>query len=557
MHYHSPTNSLKTDKKGIHLLRDPILNKGTAFSREERYLLRLHGLIPPVYHTLPEQVALEWQKLEKEETPFAKHRFLRTLQDTNETLYYALITAYPQQLLPLIYTPTVGIACQEMGRIWTSPRGLMLSYKQKNHLVGILKNAKEKDASVLLVTDGERILGLGDLGLGGINISIGKLSLYTVFGGIHPLRTLPIVLDLGTNNPKKLEDPLYLGLKSPRIKGAEFDDFLSAFVEAVKEVYPNALLQWEDFGKDNARRVLERFQNDLLSFNDDIQGTAGVTLAGLFSALKQTGQTLKEQRFVLYGAGSAAIGISDLIVSILIKEGLTEKEACDKFYILNSKGLIIKSSGLMEQQERYAKTPSDWNVNDPKYITLEETLLHVKPTVLIGTSAQAGAFTEKLVKMLCQNTERPIIFPLSNPNTNCEAHPLDLIKWSHGKAIIATGSPYPDIEYEGKIFTVSQCNNVYIFPGIGLGVIACKARRITDSLFATAATTLSRLSEKLKRAPDSLFPNFIHLRDVSLEIAFAFAKEAIKEGLADDISDEELKKIIEEISWKPSYPEIT
>ena len=557
MHYHLSTNSLKTDEKGTRLLRDPILNKGTAFSKEERKKFHLHGLVPPIYHTLAEQVDLEWQKLEKEETPFAKHRFLRTLQDTNETLYYALIAAYPQQLLPFIYTPNVGTACQEMGRIWRNARGLMISYEQKDHLVDILKNAKEKHASILLVTDGERILGLGDLGLGGIGISIGKLSLYTAFGGIHPLKTLPVVLDMGTNNPKKLEDPFYLGLKRPRLKGKEFDDFIAAFVKAVKEVYPKALLQWEDFGKDNARRVLESFQKDLPSFNDDIQGTAGITLAGLFSALKQTGKTLKEQRFVLYGAGSAAIGIADLIVSLLMKEGLSEKETCSRFYILNSQGLLVKNGPLMDQQVRYAQDASLWNVKDLAHITLEETVSHAKPTVLIGTSAQPGAFTENLVKMLCQNTERPIIFPLSNPNTSCEAHPADLINWSHGKAIIATGSPYPDIQYEGKTFTVSQCNNVYIFPGLGLGVIACKARHVTDSLFTTAAETLSRLSENLKRAPDSLFPNFIHLRDVSLEIAFAVAKAAIKEGLADALSDEELKKSIQEHLWKPSYPEIT
>lgn len=539
------------------LLTDPITNKGTAFSLKERQKFALEGLLPPVYHTLEEQVALEWQKFEKEESPLYKHRFLRNLQDTNETLYYALLSAYPQQILPFIYTPTVGTACQEFSRIWSRPRGLLITYEHKDRLEEILRHAKEKDPAILLVTDGERILGLGDLGIGGMGISIGKLSLYTVFGGINPLKTLPIVLDLGTNNLTKRNDPLYFGLRRERVSGQDFDDFITAFVKAVKNVFPKALLQWEDFGKDNARRVLERYQKALPSFNDDIQGTAGVTLAGLFSALKLTGKTLKEQRFVLYGAGSAAIGIADLIVDTLIQEGLSEKEACSHFYILNSKGLIVKdNSRHMVQQERYAADISGWKVKDPTRITLLETVREVKPSVLIGTSAQALAFTEEIVKILCDHTERPIIFPLSNPNTSCEANPADLITWSQGKAVIATGSPYPDIHYEGKTFVVSQCNNAYIFPGLGLGVMAIGAKTVSDCLFRTAAETLSHLSETLRRTPDSLFPNFIHLRDVSQQIAFAVAKEAIRLKLAKPQSDEAIRTLIENFVWKPHYTEL-
>lgn len=557
MHYHSSTNRLETHEKGVRLLSDPILNKGTAFSKEERKKFHLEGLLPPAHHTLEEQVSIEKQKFEKEENAFAKHRFLRTLQDTNETLYYALIAAYPGELLPFIYTPSVGTGCQEYSRIWNKPRGLMISYEQRHHMVDILKNAKEKHASILLVTDGERILGLGDLGLGGMGISIGKLSLYTAFGGIHPLKTLPIVLDVGTNNEQKLNDPLYLGLKKKRITGKEYDDFIADFVKAVKEVYPKALLQWEDFGKDNARRILERFQKEHPSFNDDIQGTAGVTLAGLLSALKVTGKSLKEQRFVLYGAGSAAIGIADLIVAILRKEGLSQQEACSRFYILNSQGLLVKGGlKFMAQQERYAADVSGWDVKDKAHITLEETVRHVKPSVLIGTSAQGGSFTEDIIKTMAQHTDRPIIFPLSNPNTSCEANPADIITWTKGQAVVATGSPYPDISYEGKTYAVSQCNNAYIFPGLGLGVIASKARIVSDGLFETAARTLSDLAEKLKRTPDSLFPHLKHLRAVSLEIAFAVGKEAIKEGSADPLSDEELKKRIQEHAWTPSYPEL-
>lgn len=554
MNYHAFTHKKRAEAKGVALLNDPLLNKGTAFSQEERTNYHLHGLLPPLYHTLEEQVELEWQKLDKEENPLAKHRFLRNLQDCNETLYYALLSKYPQQLLPFIYTPTVGTACQEFSRLWLRPRGLMISFEQKNEMAEILRNAKEKEPSILLVTDGERILGLGDLGLGGMGISIGKLSLYTAFGGIHPLKTLPIVLDLGTNNKEKLKDPLYLGLKRERVRGKEYDDFLQAFVAAVKEVFPHALLQWEDFGKDNARRVLERFQKELPSFNDDIQGTASVTLAGLYSALKQSGSSLQEQRFVLYGAGSAAIGIADLIVAILQKEGLSEKEACSRFYILNSQGLITKgATSLMPQQERYAADVSSWPVKQGTPISLEETVRHAKPTVLIGTSAQPKSFTEQMVKEMLNNCARPLIFPLSNPNTNCEATPSDLIHWSQGRAIIATGSPYPDISYEGQTFAVSQCNNAYIFPGVGLGVIASGARVVSELLFATAAQTLSSLADTLKRTPDSLFPHFSHLKSVSLEIAFAVGKEAMKEGIAAPLSDEELRKRIQEIAWTPHY----
>lgn len=546
---HSPT-----DKTALAILADPITNKGTAFTQEERKKLGLEGLLPPVYHTLAEQVGLEWMKVEKEETPLAKHRFLRNLQDTNETLYYALLSTYPQQLLPFIYTPTVGTACQEYSRIWTRPRGLMISIDQKDHLEEVLKNAKEHDPSILLVTDGERILGLGDLGLGGIGISIGKLSLYTVFGGIHPTKTLPIVLDMGTNNATKLNDPLYLGLKKERVRGKDYDEFIAAFVKAVKKVFPRALLQWEDFGKDNARRVLEKYQHSLPSFNDDIQGTAGVALAGLYSALKQVGSTLAEQRFVLYGAGSAAIGIADLIVSILMKEGLSEKEACSRFYILNSQGLLVKGiSRLMEQQERYAAHIDGWHVKDKERISLEETVEHVKPTVLIGTSAQGGAFTESIVKTMCRYTERPIIFPLSNPNTSCEGTPVDMITWSRGKAIVATGSPFPDVTFEGKSFALNQCNNVYIFPGVGLAAVSAGIKTITDDLFAVAAQTLSRLSETWRRTPDSLFPNFVHLRDVTQEIAFAVVKEAIKLGLTPSHKDDLIRENIKKTAWIPHY----
>ncbi len=487
----SDEDTLGTSLRGHLLLEAPLFNKGSAFTSDERRDLGLQGLLPAHIATLEEQLARTYENYRRQETDLERYIYLADLQDRNEVLFYRLLYDHIAEMLPIIYTPAVGAACQRYSHIYHRPRGLYIAYPDREEIDTILGNAPVAPVHVIVVTDGERILGLGDLGIGGMGIPIGKLALYTLCAGIHPATTLPIALDVGTNNQALLDDPLYLGWHHERVRGPAYDDFIEAFVQGVRRRFPNAILQWEDFSKHNARRLLDRYRDRLCTFNDDIQGTAAVTLAGLLAAMNVLGSTLGEQRIVLLGAGSAAIGISDLLVAAMVGEGRSEQAARSAIWLVDSHGLVHSGrSDLEPGKQRYAQPVervSDWPHIEADRVTFADVVRHVRPTILIGTAAQPGAFTEPLIRELAQHVERPIIFPLSNPTSKSEATPADLLEWTAGRALIATGSPFPPPLYAGRAFPIGQCNNAFIFPGVGLGVLAAEARRVTDAMFAAAA----------------------------------------------------------------------
>ena len=549
--------ALSVSLTGHLLLDNPALNKGSAFSPEERRAFGLQGLLPPHISTMDEQLARTYENYLRKETDVERYVFLVSLQDRNETLFYRLLQEHTAEMMPIIYTPTVGTGCQSYSHLFRRPRGLYISYPERDEIDAILANAPTQKPAVIVVTDGERILGLGDLGVGGMGIPVGKLSLYTLCAGIHPRATLPILLDVGTDNRDLLDDPLYLGWRHGRVRGAEYDEFVEAFVGAVMRKFPNVLLQWEDFAKDNAARLLERYRDRLCTFNDDIQGTGAVTLAGLLAATKAAGTTLGEQRIVLLGAGSAAHGISDQIVAAMTDEGLTPSEARSRLWLLDSRGLIHTArSGLDSFKERYAQPCQSlacWQSERPGAPTFFEVVKNVRPTVLIGTSAQPGSFTEEVVREMARHAERPVIFPLSNPTSKSEAAPRDLVEWTEGRALVATGSPFPDVEYGGRRIRVGQCNNSFIFPGVGLGVLAAGARRVTDGMFVAAARALAELSPALREEGAPLYPRLEGVREVSRLVALAVGREAQRSGLVDAAAPGELEGRIEEMMWTPNY----
>lgn len=542
---------------GYLVLDNPLLNKGSAFSPEERREFGLLGLLPPHTSTMAEQLARVYENYRRKETDVERYIFLVSLQDRNETLFYRLLQEHTAEMMPIIYTPTVGAGCQSYSHLFRRPRGLYISYPERGEMDAILANAPTKEPAVIVVTDGERILGLGDLGVGGMGIPVGKLSLYTLCAGIHPSKTLPMLLDVGTDNRDLLDDPLYLGWRHERVRGAEYDEFVEAFVKAVARKFPNVLLQWEDFAKDNAARLLERYRDRLCTFNDDIQGTGAVTLAGLLAATKAAGTRLGEQRIVLLGAGSAAHGISDQIVAAMEDEGLTPREARSKLWLLDSRGLIHTGrSGLDSFKERYAQpcaSLAGWQSERPGAPTLPEVIREVRPTVLIGTSAQPGSFNEEVVREMARHTERPVIFPLSNPTSKSEATPRDLVEWTEGRALVATGSPFPEVEYGGRRIRVGQCNNSFIFPGVGLGVLASGAQRVTDALFVAAARALAELSPALCEEGAPLYPRLENVREVSRLVALAVGREAQCSGLVPAMEPGELESRIDELMWTPHY----
>jgi malate dehydrogenase (oxaloacetate-decarboxylating) len=548
---------LESPLAGYLALECPMLNKGSAFTQAERDELGLLGLLPPHIATMEEQLARTYENYQQKTTAQERHIFLTSLQDRNETLFYRLLQEHITEMLPIIYTPIVGIASQHYSHIYRRPRGLYVSYPYRDTIEAMLRNAPYADVGVIVVTDGERILGLGDLGIGGMGIPIGKLALYSLCAGIHPATTLPIILDIGTDNQELLNDPLYLGWRHERVRGPEYDNFVEAFVQAVMCLFPNALLQWEDFAKNNARRLLDRYRDRLCTFNDDIQGTGAVTLAGLLAATSITGSKLSEQRIVILGAGSAATGIGEQLVAALAGEGRTLDEAKAALWLVDSHGLVHDGRMDLEPFKRQYAQPLSravaFHLARPTGISLAEVVRQVHPTILIGTSAQPGAFSEPIVREMAQQVERPIIFPLSNPTSKSEAALADLISWTEGRAIVATGSPFPDVTFGRRVFRNSQCNNVFIFPGVGLGVLASGARRVTDAMFVAAAHALSELSPARNDPTASLYPPLEQVRQVSRQVALAVGAEAQRAGLAEPMSPEELARRVDAMMWIPRY----
>lgn len=541
---------IKTKLRAEEVIHNPILNKGGAFSKKERDELHLHGLLPTGIYTIEQQVKRRYDRFSKLLTPIEKSLFLQEIQNTNEVLFYRLVLEHVREMLPLVYTPTVGEMSQQFSELHSQHRGLYLSIDLQDKLDDIFKSISSKPVEVIVVTDGERILGLGDLGIGGIAIPIGKLSLYTLFGGIHPSKVLPIVLDVGTNNKELQNNPYYQGLKHDRIRGERYDAFIAEFVKTLKKYFPKVLLQWEDFAKDNAARILNTYRDKILSFNDDIQGTAAVALSAMITASFIQKIPMKDQKVVILGAGSAGLGIAEKIVFALTQEGIDKTKAYSQVFLVDRDGLLTKDSKTSEAQKPFVKD----SIGQKK--DLEAVIEHVKPTLLIGVSGQPKMFTESIVKKMASFVERPAIFPLSNPNTCAEADPQDLLNWTNGKAIIATGSPFKNTTFHGKPFSISQCNNVYIFPGVGLGAMSFHLPKITDKMFLEASRTLSKQAPALSHNTTDLFPPFEELRSSSLKIALAVVKVAIEEGLIEKLDDARIVETLKSNMWYPEYSEI-
>lgn len=553
-----PTH-IAANLRGRALLETPSLNKGTAFTLQERQALGLDGLLPPVVESIEEQSSRAYKAYLRKPDDLERHIYLRQLQDTNEVLFYRLLLDHIEEMLPIVYTPVVAEACQEFSHIYRRPRGLIISYPLRDNIESLLRNRPNKDVSVIVVTDGERILGIGDQGVGGLGIPIGKLSLYTLIGGVPPAQTLPIILDVGTNNEERLADPEYLGWRHERITGDEYYDFVDRFVQAVKKELPDTLLQWEDFSKAHARPILDRYRDELITFNDDIQGTAAVTAGAIFSAVRASNRHLRDQHVVMLGAGSAGIGVADSLREAMVADGLSETEASSRFWVINSGGLLHAGrADLSEEQRRYAQ-PEDRLRDFPRTlenhrIGVSDVIHKIDATILIGLSTLPGAFTESIVREMARKCERPIILPLSNPTSKSEAVPEDLLHWTNGRALIATGSPFPDVTHKGRKMRISQCNNVFIFPAMGLAVSATRARRVTDGMFLAAARELAKHSPALADPAAPLLPALTGLRRAAVEIAFAAGEQAQREDLCVKSSSESLRNAIVSAQWAPVYP---
>lgn len=546
---------IETALSGIDLINDPILNKGTAFTESERTEFALHGLLPPHVSTLEVQAARRLKAVRAFATNFQRYAFLRELQDTTETLYHALLIEHIEELLPLVYTPTVGEGCQRFSEIWRKPRGLFLSFTNKERISTILSYPRYQNVRAIVVSDGERILGLGDQGAGGMGIPIGKLALYTACGGIHPAKTLPILLDVGTDNERLQNDPMYVGWRHERVRGAAYDEFIEAFVTAVIEHWPRVLLQWEDFAGNNAARLLERYRDRLCTFNDDIQGTAAAAAGALLAAIHVTGVRLTEQRIVLFGAGSAGCGISALLLRAMIDAGLSADEARRRFYAVDRNGLLVEGMPDLVGMQRPLAQPraaiAEWKIAGK--IGLPDVVANARPTTLIGTSGQQGGFTEEVVRTMARLVERPVIFPLSNPTSRSEATPEDLVKWTNGRAVIGAGSPFPPIRRDGELVPVDQINNIYVFPGVALGILSAGARRVTDSMFMAAAKALAGLSPLRMGKGRRLLPPVSNIRSVSTVIATAVGREAQAAGVAEPCDSGTLAARIRANVWEPVY----
>jgi malate dehydrogenase (oxaloacetate-decarboxylating) len=550
-----------TALSGYELLTDPQLNKGTAFSEAERDAFDLHGLLPPTVSTLDEQLSRGLQALRDLETDLERYAFLREMQDTNETLFYAALIGNLEEMLPIVYTPTVGAGCQQFSRLYRKPRGLFLSIPHQARIDQIFAQPRFDSVEAIVVTDGERILGLGDQGAGGMGIPIGKLALYTSCGGLHPGTTLPIMLDVGTNNSDCLTDPLYVGWRHERVRGQEYDDFIEAFVSAVIKRWPRVLLQWEDFAKNNATRLLERYRDRLCTFNDDVQGTAAVATGTLLAAISVTGVPLTEQRVAVFGAGSAGCGIAGLIRAAMRDAGLSDSEAAARFFMVDRDGLLIEGMpGLAPFQAAFVqKRPAieGWKLGHSDKIELLDVVRNARPTVLIGVSGQAGGFSEPVIRAMAECNDRPVIFPLSNPTSRAEATPTDIESWTEGRALIGVGSPFPPITRDGIRFKVDQTNNSYIFPGVGLGALAVGASRISDGMFMAAAKALASSSPARDNPKHNLLPPVSALRAVAAKVALAVAIQAHKEGHVANVPIDQIDQRIRAKVWEPRYVPLT
>jgi malate dehydrogenase (oxaloacetate-decarboxylating) len=552
----SPSTS-QPAARGMELLNRQGLNKGTGFTEEERSHLGLQGLLPPHVESLDEQAVRAYEAYRRKDDDLERHIYLRAVQDTNEVLFYRLLLDHIEEMTPIVYTPVVGLACEQFSHIYRRPRGLFLSYPLRDSISTILRNRPNADVDVIVVTDGERILGIGDQGAGGMGIPIGKLSLYSLIGGIHPERTLPIVLDVGTNNEERLADPEYLGWRHERITGQAYFDFIDQFFRAVQQELPDTFLHWEDFATPHARPILERYRNEFLTFNDDIQGTAAVALGAILGAVKVAGKPLKDQQIVMLGAGSAGIGVSDFLRAAMREDGLSEQEARTRFWLLDKDGLLHSGRTDLTPEQRVYAQPSDrvagWPRSAQGQIGLADVIGKVDATILIGLSSAAGAFSQPIVREMARKVQRPIIFPLSNPTSRSEATADDLIQWTEGRALIATGSPFAPVSFGNRTFRITQCNNIYIFPAMGLGIVASGARRVTDAMILAAARTLGEHSPALRDPSASLLPALADLRKIAIEIATAVGIEAVKEGIGPKATPDEIRQRVIATQWTPAY----
>ncbi|HZY83663.1 MAG TPA: NAD-dependent malic enzyme [Gemmataceae bacterium] len=543
--------------RGATLLNRPVLNKGTAFTEDERSKLGLDGLLPPHVETLDQQAVRAYEAYKRKDDDLERHIYLRALQDNNEVLFYRLLLDHIEEMTPMVYTPVVALACAQFSHIYRRPRGLFASYPMRESIPTMLRNRHNPEVDVIVVTDGERILGIGDQGAGGLGIPIGKLSLYTLIGGIRPERTLPIVLDVGTNNTERLHDPEYLGWRHERVSGQAYFDFVDQFVRAVRQELPDVCLQWEDFATPHARPILERYRDQLLTFNDDIQGTAAVALGAVLGAVGVTGKRLRDQQIVFLGAGSAAVGVADYLRAAMVQDGLSEAEARGRFWLVDKEGLLHTGRTDLTPEQRVYAQPTErvagWPRTAHGAVGLADVIGRVEATILIGLSTVGGAFTEPIVREMARKVERPIIFPLSNPTSRSEASAEDLIRWTGGRALVATGSPYAPVQYEGRAIPIAQCNNVFIFPAVGLGVVASGARRVTDGMMLAAAKALGEHSPARADRSGSLLPALRDVRAVARAIATAVGLEAQRAGVAPQTSPEELRDRVAATQWAPEY----
>lgn len=546
MNKEGKTLYIETNASGQSLLTTPKLNKGSAFSADERRQFHLLGKLPYRIESLQQQVMRIYQQFLKKGTDLQKYVYLRSLHDTNETLFYKLVSEHLKEMLPIIYTPTVGKAVEQFSHEFRRPRGLYIAYPDRDFIDEILENRLNPDVDIIVMTDGEGVLGIGDQGIGGMDICIVKLIVYVLCGGINPHRVLPIQIDVGTNNEKLLNDAMYLGWRHTRLSGQEYDELIERVVTAIQKKLPHAYLHWEDFGRENARRNLQRYREQLCTFNDDMQGTGAVTLAALLTAIKRTKIPLTEQRIVIVGAGTAGTGIADQLYAGMLREGLAKEEVLSRFWLVDKQGLLTHTmSDLTEFQKPYARYSTTMD--------LETLITEVKPTILIGCSSQGGAFTESIIKKMAAAVERPIIFPLSNPTEKAEATPFELLQWTEGRALIAMGSPFADVEFQGQMLRISQCNNALIYPGIGLGVVIAKAKRLSDTMLWEACKALSSYCNALEDDNAALLPDFVEIQQISQRIAVAVAQQARREGLAQIADHIDFAQHIQSQFWLPHY----
>jgi malate dehydrogenase (oxaloacetate-decarboxylating) len=543
--------------RGRSVLTNPMLNRGTAFTIEQRRALGLQGLLPSGVSTMERQLRRVYAQYLRQPGDLAKNVFLANIRDRNEVLFYRLLAEHLQEMLPIVYTPTVGKAIERYSHEYRRPRGVYLSVNHPEDVEDSLRNYGIEDVDLLVATDSEGILGIGDQGVGGIDISIGKLAVYTAAAGVHPRRVIPVVLDMGTDNLRLLNDEMYIGNRHARVRDQRYDDLIDAYVTAATKLFPHAMLHWEDFGASNARRILNKYASQVCTFNDDMQGTAAVVLAAAFAAVKATGSRMRDQRVVIHGAGTAGIGIADMMREAMIREGLSEQEATGRFWTLDRRGLITDNdTALLDFQQPYARPAAEiatWPRHDADQVTLADVVTNANPSMLIGTSTQSGAFTEEIVRHLAATVDRPIIMPLSNPTSKAEAVPADLIRWTDGRALVATGSPFPPVSYGGQTYTIAQSNNALVFPGLGLGVAVVRARRINDAMIAAAADAVAAFADPTGPGA-ALLPPVTDLRTVSAAVAIAVAETATEQGLAEQPLSDPVKQI-HQAMWRPEYPQ--